>query len=376
MPCGRRPISRPPEPGGLRLALALGRLLPVFAVAVIVLTTGATLAVAGNTLGYDFLAYHAAASRVLDGLPAYDTSFEAAGGFGLFYYPPTFIPFILPFGLLPASAATWTWTALRAAFAGGVAAMPVSIRTKWLIVLLAGCSWPFLYAVKLGQVGPLLFLLFAVGWRYLDRPVVLGVTGAMGATIKIQPGLVLAWALMTRRWSAVAVGAVALAVLAALATLVAGFPAWSDFLLLMSRVSDPITTPHNFTPGAVAFQMGASREIAALIQWTSMAAVAAAFVFAALRRPPVASYLVAVVASQLLSPILWDHYALLLLLPVAWLLDRGRTWVVLIPLATCVVLVGVIPALVYPGAFAVTLVALLVEPARGGNMPPRAGTSS
>ena len=33
-----------------------------------------------------------------------------------------------------------------------------------------------------------------------------------------------------------------------------------------------------------------------------------------------ASYLVAVVASQLLSPVLWDHYALLLLLPVAWLL--------------------------------------------------------
>ena len=48
-----------------------------------------------------------------------------------------------------------------------------------------------------------------------------------------------------------------------------------------------------------------------------------AFVFAALRRPPVASYLVAVVASQLLSPILWDHYAMLLLLPVAWLLDRA-----------------------------------------------------
>ena len=83
--------------------------------------------------------------------------------------------------------------------------------------------------------------------------------------------------------------------------------------------------------------------------------------FAALRRPPVASYLVAVVASQLLSPILWDHYALLLLLPVAWLVDRGRTWAVLIPLATCVVLVGVIPPLVYPLAFGVTLVALLVE---------------
>ena len=43
--------------------------------------------------------------------------------------------------------------------------MPVSSRTQWLIVLLAGLSWPFLYAVKLGQVGPILYLLFAAGWR-------------------------------------------------------------------------------------------------------------------------------------------------------------------------------------------------------------------
>lgn len=319
---------------------------------------------AGDTLGYDFLAYHAAASRLLDGLAAYDTSFDAAGGFGLFFYPPTFIPLVLPFGLLPAAAAPWAWIALLlAAFATGVAAMPVSRRTRWLVLLLAGWSWPFLYAVKLGQVGPLLFLAFAVGWRYLDRPAVMGVTGAIGAAIKMQPGLVLAWAVITRRWTAVVAGAVVLAALALTATLVAGFGAWADFLLLVGRVSDPISTPRNFTPGGVAYQLGMSRDMASLLQWVAMAAVALAVVFAALRRPPVASYLVAVVASQLLSPILWDHYALLLLLPVAWLVDRGRAWAVLIPLATCAVLVGVISPLVYPMAFAVTLVALLVEPA-------------
>ena len=43
------------------------------------------------------------------------------------------------------------------------------------------------------------------------------------------------------------------------------------------------------------------------------------------------------------------------------LLDRGHAWAALIPLATCVVLVGVVPSLVYPVVFAVTLVALLVE---------------
>ncbi len=99
-------------------------------------------------------------------------------------------------------------------------------------------------------------------------------------------------------------------------------------------MSDPITTPHNFTPGAVAYQAGMSRDTAQLIQWVTMALVLVAFVASALWLPAVPSYLVAVVASQLLSPILWDHYAMLLLLPVAWLLERGWTWTVLIPLAT------------------------------------------
>ena len=80
-----------------------------------------------------------------------------------------------------------------------------------------------------------------------------------------------------------------------------------------------------------------------------MALALAAVVVSALWLSAPASYMVALVASQLLSPILWDHYALLLLVPVAWLLDRGHRWAVLIPLATSVVLVGVDPARGLPG---------------------------
>ena len=44
--------------------------------------------------------------------------------------------------------------------------------------------------------------------------------------------------------------------------------------------------------------------------------------------------MVAVVATQLVSPLLWDHYAVVLLLPTAWLLARGAWWALAIPLAT------------------------------------------
>jgi hypothetical protein len=75
----------------------------------------------------------------------------------------------------------------------------------------------------------------------------------------------------------------------------------------------------------------------------------------------VASYLAVVVASQLISPILWDHYALMLLLPVAWLLSRGQRWAVLVPLATAIVIVEHIPPVSYAVCYWVTLLAVVRE---------------
>ncbi len=335
--------------------------LPIVAILCFAAVIGATVAVAGDTLGFDFLAYHQAATRLLAGAPVYDLGFEASGAFGLFYYPPTFVPIVLPFGLLSATTAVWVWTGLLvAAFFVGVAILPVSATVRWWTVLLAGLSWPFAYAVKLGQVGPILFLCFAVGWRWLDDPVRLGLSGALGAAIKLQPGLILVWALLTGRYRAVIVGAIGLLVLAVAATLTAGTGSWADFITLIRQVSDPITTAHNFTPGAIAYQLGLSSDVAGLIQLASTVAVLIAVVVAARFATAEASYLVAVVASQLLSPILWDHYAMLLLLPVAYLLSAGRWWALAIPLVTAFPLVGITPPVVYPIVFWVALVATAV----------------
>ena len=331
--------------------------LPILALLAFGGSLALTLGVAGDTLGYDFLAYHQAAVRLIHGQPLYDMSYTGTGGFGLFYYPPTFAPLLLPFGLLAVGTATWTWIALSTvAFLVGVAILPVSRSVRWWIVLLAGLSFPFVYAVKLGQVGPVLFLAFAVGWRGLSDPIRLGVSSAIGAAIKLQPGLILVWALLTRRFTAVAVGAAVLVLLGVLATLLAGIAAWPDFVTLLRTVSEPITTVHNFTPGAVAYQLGLDASTASVVQILSTVGVAAIFVAAVRWATEEASYLVAAIASQLVSPILWDHYAMLLLLPVAYLLSAGRWWAVLIPLATAWPLVGVTPPVVYPVVFWIALV--------------------
>jgi Glycosyltransferase family 87 len=358
-----RPDDSSVTAGGRPPASLLRVALPLVAVAVLALVGGAVVwsGVAAGNFGYDFLAYHQAANRVLAGERLYDPSVQETGGFGLYYYPPPFVLAILPLAPLAGDAAAWIWLGLSvAALVGGIWLMPVAATVRWVVLLLAGLSWPVAYAFKLGQVGPLLLLLFAIGWRWLDKPVALGGAAAAGAIVKIQPGIVLAWALLTRRWATVAVGIAVLVVAALVATVVTGgIGVWADYVALLRNVSDPITTPHNFTPGALLYQsLPVPTGVATAVQVASSVAAAGVVVLAAFRATAAASYLAAVVASQLLSPVLWDHYAMLLLLPTAWLLDRGHAWAVAIPLATSVLVLFVLPPAAYPVSFWAALVAV------------------
>ena len=339
----------------------LAAALPIAATAIFIGFVGLTLAIAGTTLGYDFLAYHAAAARLLDGQSPYDMSVGAVGGFGLFYYPPAFLPVILPFGVLDPTLATWAWTGLLLlAFGVGVAILPVPGSVKWWIVLLAGLSWPFAYSVKLGQVGPLLFLTFAAGWRWMDRPLVLGASTAIGTAIKIQPALLLGWSILTGRWRAAVFGVLFLVMLSIAGAAVAGASSWTDFVTLMRQLADPIVADRNMSPGAVLYRLGVSTDVASGVQLASVVVVVVLVVIAAWRATAEASFLVAVTASQLLAPILWEHYAMLLLLPVAYLMSIGWRWAIVIPLASATLLTTVTPPFAYPIAFYATLIATLI----------------
>jgi hypothetical protein len=338
--------------------------LPVTAIVAFLIFPGlaAFASSQAGTLGFDFLSYDLAVRRFFDGGVLYDQSFDYTGAFGLFYYPPPFVLLAAPLAALDPAVAARIFTALLVVtYAAAVAILPVSGNIRWVSLLLGGLSWPLVYAIKLGQVGPIILFTFAVGWRWMDHPWRLGAATAVGTAIKIQPALIFGWALLTGRRRAVVLGLAVLGVLALLATIVAGPTSWVDQATLLARVSKPIDTPHNFTPGRVAFEAGLGRTLAWAIQIANWALVAAVVLWATFRCRPVASYLAIVVASQLISPILWDHYALMLLLPVAWLVSRGHRWAVLIPLATSVPLVGSIPPVTYAACYWITLIAVVLE---------------
>lgn len=346
------PLVTPARPA------AIDRFLPPLAILILglfVVLAGWSAAQAG-TLGFDYLSYDSAVRRFLAGGVLYDQNFQTTGPFGLFYYPPPFVLLAIPLTLLPPDVDAWlAAVALTAIFLVAVAILPVSTRVRWLIVLLGGLSWPLIYAIKLGQVGPILLLTFAIGWRWMDRPNRLGLATAVGAAIKLQPLVILGWALLTGRRRAVVVGLAAFLVLAVAGTVIAGPTAWADQLGLLVRLSKPVSTPNNVTPGRIAFEAGLGDTAAWTIQILWWAAVAAVVLYVLWRGTNEASYLAVVTASQAISPILWDHYALMLLLPVAWLLQRRIWWAALIPLATSLPLIEVTPRVFYPLTYAITL---------------------
>ena len=307
--------------------------LPIVAVLVF---AGASVAIAwaaGSTLGYDYEAYVRAAGRLLAGQPLYDPAVDVAGPFAIYLYPPPFALAMIPFTWLPPGLGAPIWTALLAvALVGGALLMPVSRPVQWATILLAGLSWPFLYSLKLGQVGPLLFLAFAAGWRWRDRPLPFALATAAGTIVKVQPALLFGWAFVTGRRRAVVIGALILLAAAAIATVVTGPRTWLDYAAILGRVSAPVTTPHNYTAGAIAYAAGASLAVATAIQWIGVATAIGVVLYAWWRADDETGYVTTVVGSQVVSPLLWEHYAMLLLLPMALLLERRQWWAIALPL--------------------------------------------
>jgi hypothetical protein len=289
---------------------------------------------AGKTIGYDYTCYEGAARHLIDGWPIYDNAFSIAVGTcpGTYTYPPAFAVGLVPWLLFGGAAAGAWCVAMAGCFVAGVALLPVRRDVRWLIVVVAALDWPLLYAVKLGQVEPILFLGFAAAWRWMDRPWAVGVATAVGTLVKVQPALLGVWALATRRWRAAAVAAGVGLGLAAAATLVTGPAAWGTYVDLLRGLGGQFSTAHNFAPGAVAHLVGASDGVASAVQIASVAVAAVALLAAFRWASPAASLQVTIVVSQLLSSPLRDHYAVLLLLPVAWLVSRGRLWAAAIPL--------------------------------------------
>ena len=292
------------------------------------------LATAAGTFGCDYLTYDAATRLWLAGGDPYPTAVAEAGACGIFQYPPPFLLLVAPLTVLPPAAADWVWVAVLAACVPiAVLAMPVPPFTRLVVLALAGTSWPVLFAIRVGAIGPLLLLLFALAWRWLDRPRALAAATIAGGFAKVMPGLLVGWMLLTRRWRAAAlIFAVAAAV--SLAWFLVQPWLWLGFLgterLIAAKV---VSAPLNFSPASLAYFGGASVATAQLTGTVHATVVLVVVAVASLRRSPDASLIAFAIASQTVAPVLWDHYAVVVFLAVAWLLARRQWWAAVLGVA-------------------------------------------
>jgi hypothetical protein len=81
-------------------------------------------------------------------------------------------------------------------------------------------------------------------------------------------------------------------------------------------------------------------------------------VFAGRRRDESSAFVVTALATLLAAPFIHPHYLVLLLLPAAWLIDRGHWWGVVLPLS------GWLPDIVLPftGLLAIAIVLAVSTP--------------
>lgn len=319
--------------------------------------------------GYDFHAYYDAALRLLATGSPYQA--ETLGGpfrpgpFGLYLYSPVVAVLFVPLTMLGESSAILVWLALRVAALGLLCVlMPVPRRLRAAVFGVGALSAPVLFDLDLGNVSLLVTLLAVLIWRWLDRP--LGAI-ALAASITVRPTMALigAWWLLRGLWRPLAWTAAAGLAVVLLSLLWVPLDLWFQYLSVLLHVSNVTGVRANVDLGSAVLLIGGPAWLAQVALYAGYA-VAVGAVLLSLRRDRELSFVVTLMATLLLSPLLWDHYLTNLLVPAAFLAARGRWWALVLPLLcwSPQVLALAFPALrgVADGALALVALAGLLLP--------------
>ena len=317
---------------------ALRRLLPWLAagLGVAVLVTAAFLFIRSAGFGYDYLAYEAAARRLAAGAPLYPPGVADAYNSGaynrLYLYAPPLAIALIPMAGLPVDIAPLAWLVGRILLLGlGCAILPVRRDVRLVVWFIASISFPVLYDLNLGNLSVVLFALGAAIWRWNGSPGA-GVALAIALTVRQPFALVaIAW-LSTRRFRSV-VGAVAAGIIIGLATLpIVGISGWTDYVTILRGLGDISTGPHNFSLGSLVIAAGFGATLATAAVLAGIVGSVIAVLAAARRRDPELAVVVGLAGTLLFAPFFHPHYLAALLIPAAYVANRGHWWGYALPL--------------------------------------------
>jgi alpha-1,2-mannosyltransferase len=231
--------------------------------------------------------------------------------------------------------------------------------TAVLLLVAALMAWsPLWNVVEHGQSGLVLLGLLAVGWRALRRrgEVHAGIALGTATALKVHPGLLLLYLVLTRRWCAFVVATATILVLIGLTTAIAGADAWTRFATLglpelrrwwpdWKGVSLTAFVTRLLMPDERSIPIVRSPELAgALIVVGTLAVLGVTALMCKRDRAGLdRGFALVTTAALLVSTVAWPHYFVVLLLPLALVLGkppaRDRRW--LAGLVVCWLLMNV-----------------------------------
>ncbi len=313
----------------LTVALEQG-MLGLFPVVVFIWLAVYVLAGPSNKIAVDFHdAFYVAGYRVLHGGDPYAWTSSAIRGGVAFVYPALSALLFAPFALISSSAAGVLFTLICMAIAP-LALWVLGIR-DWRIYGVTLIWQPVFSAWQTGNESILLACFVALVWRYRDRPLVAGLLTAVAISLKPFVWPLALWLLVTRRWHASGYGLVGGLVINLISWAVVGFNNISVYL------RDSATDARDswrigYSAIAAAGHLGATRTAGELLLIVISAALVVGTIHVGFVKRREKQALILVVALTLAaSPLVWTHYFVLLLIPLALAKPRVN-WLWVLPI--------------------------------------------
>jgi hypothetical protein len=260
-------------------------------------------------------AYFPAAHRLLGGVSPYAMPHRDIAGGIAFVYPALSAVMFAPFALLGRVTADDVYMLLCFLLVPATL-WAVSIR-DWRVYGLPLLWAPVVLGWEGGNVSVPLTFMVALTWRYRDRPAVAGLLTAVAISLKPFVWPLALWLLVTRRWRAAAFALAAGVVVNLLAWTIVGFDQIRVYVSLSSAVTDALWRG-GYSMLAVAHHLGLGRSGGDVLLIVASTVVLLGLCWVGLvRRRDRQALILAVTLMLVASPLVWSHYFVLLMLPLA-----------------------------------------------------------
>ena len=313
-----------------------------------------------HTMGWDFRgAYLPAAEAIVHGRSPYLAATSPAGRY---VYPPQLALALVPFTVLPHGLSIPVAVLLSASLvAAALAVLGIRDLRVYAAVFLWAPTWNEL---DTASVSAALVLALALAWRYRDSALRCGSALGLAIPAKIFLWPLVVWLVATRRLRALGVSLLLGLGLTALAWAAIGFDGLTSYPGML-RALERAEAPHSYSLTAIATSFGLPAGLGRALVLLAVGALLIGCVACTRRGDDLRAFTFSIAAALAVTPIMWEHFLLVLLVPLAvarpgfspiWLLPIAL-WIT--PRATSDPVEKVLPVLV--GA---VLVAVVVGPVR------------